>query len=364
MLVAIRVDASVFIGTGHVMRCLTLAGELRDRGARVLFISRLLDGNLCDFISRSGFELRPLPAPPAEADCSSQLSQVAWLAREWAADAEATGAALPATPRADWLIVDHYALDARWEGALRASVGRIMAIDDLADRPHDCNLLLDQNLYEDMQQRYDGLLPGHCRRLLGPQYALLRAEFKEASKGLRRRDGSVGRLLIFFGGSDADNATAKALEALRLLDAPQLAADVVVGGSNPHREELRQRCAAMKNVAFHCDIKNMASLMAQADLAIGAGGGATWERCFLGLPAITLVAAQNQLATTLAVAKAGAAWNLGWQHEVDARALCQALRHALQHPQELVAMGGKALAITGGGAEAAQTGAAGALFEA
>jgi len=348
--VFIRADASVLLGSGHIMRCMTLAGELQAEGALVSFICRDLPGNLCSLVENKGYTVHRLPYSglPAEdkpkQDIDARLGGVSP-----AADADQTMAVLERAGGADWLIVDHYALDSRWESKMRRYVKGIMVVDDLADRPHDCDLLLDQNLYKNMKTRYDGLVPARCRKLLGPGYALLRPEFREARKNLRRRDGEVRRILVFFGGTDPGNETAKALEAIRLLGRPDIAVDVVVGGQNPHRAEIKRICSGTPAANFHCQAENMADLMSGADLAVGAGGTATWERCFLGLPAIVVVVAQNQQETVDAANSAGVLFHLGWSWEVSPEKLRDAIAGALDNPAWLREMGKRAMELAGPG---------------
>jgi UDP-2,4-diacetamido-2,4,6-trideoxy-beta-L-altropyranose hydrolase len=345
--IAFRVDASHKIGTGHVMRCLALAGELMDRGAEVMFICRELPGNMCVYLVEKGLQVFRLPANPMECCDDDTTPHALWVGVSSSRDREGTFSIL-LQYRPDWLVVDHYALDAAWESAMRLHVGKIMVIDDLADRPHDCDLLLDQNLYKGLERRYEGLVPDHCERLLGPRYALLRPEFAAARKTLRRRDGHVRRIFIFFGGSDLSNETAKALEAIRLMNRSEIAVDVVVGASNPKGDRIREICQGMPNTRFHLQVGNMAELMALADLAIGAGGTTTWERCCLGLPTLALVLADNQREVAEAMSAAGAMRNVGWHADVTSTGLAEALRMALASPDRLNAMSERSLAIMGG----------------
>jgi UDP-2,4-diacetamido-2,4,6-trideoxy-beta-L-altropyranose hydrolase len=308
----IRADASVQIGSGHVMRGLTLADALRERGAEVHFICRDLPGHLGGVLADKGYPVHWLPAAVADgAAIPAHTAHSAWLGAPWELDAEQTQAVLAALGNVDWLIVDHYALDRAWESRMRPLVKRIMVIDDLADRPHDCELLLDQNLYEDMEQRYGGLVPADCRLLLGPRYALLRPEFLEARKTLRQRDGVVRRMLVFFGGADPSNETAKALRAIQRLERPEIAVDVVVGATNPHRAEIEALCAELPNASFHCQVAHMAELMARADLAIGASGVSTWERAALAMPSLLIAVAENQRRVAEDLAVAGGCLYLG-----------------------------------------------------
>ncbi|MBJ6802454.1 UDP-2,4-diacetamido-2,4,6-trideoxy-beta-L-altropyranose hydrolase [Geomonas propionica] len=345
--VVFRADSSVDIGAGHVMRCLTLAAALRAKGCAVSFISRELPGNICANVEAAGY---PMFRLPADANPSPEVP----FALDVHADIELTAEILR-QERADWLVIDHYGVDATWEAALRPLVGHIMVIDDVANRSHNCDLLLDQNLYEDMETRYDGLVPEKCAKFLGPRYALLRDEFVQARRSLRDRDGSVKRILITFGGGDASNETGKALEAWRLVGREDVAVDVVVGGGNPHREHLKQLCAQLPNVSFHCNVNNMAQMMSEADLAIGAGGSTTWERCFLGLPSITLIVAENQAETTKAVARRGATFNLGWYEDVAAADLATAIKHVIGTPEVMQGMTRESFSLMG---DSASSGAA------
>lgn len=314
----IRTDASVQIGTGHVMRCLTLADELRGRGAGVAFVCREFDGNLCGYIEEKGYIVHRLPVSnEQEQNIEGNLKHAAWLGADWQTDArqvEEIIKDLELPP--DWLVVDHYALDERWEGYLRPYCKKIMVIDDLADRVHDCDLLLDQNFYENLEIRYDGLAPSRCKKLLGPKYALLRPQFREARKNLRKRDGHVKRMMIFFGGSDPTNETAKVLEAIRMLNRPDIAVDVVVGAFNPHRKVIEQIASDLPGCTCHFKVEDMAALMAGADLAVGAGGATTLERMYMGLPSIVITVAENQEASMQALAHHGYLIYAGRDHDV------------------------------------------------
>ena len=334
MKVAIRVDASTAIGSGHLVRCLTLAGALRTRGAEVLFICRALPGDLSGMVESQGFRRLQLAEPDVGAVADPAPPHAGWLGVPASGDAAET-AALLAAELPDWLVVDHYGLDVRWEAALRPLAGRIMAIDDLADRVHDCDVLLDQNYWHERPGRYDGLLPAHCLGLLGPRFALLRPEFQAARAyaGGRTRDGKVARVLVFFGASDTANATLKTLQALRMV-APALAVDVVVGLNNPHRDAIRAAAAAMSDARCH-DYVEMAALMTAADLYLGAAGTTTWERCCLGLPSLVLALNAAQAAAIAELEQAGATCLLGLADEVSVDALAAAIGRALAWPGHL-----------------------------
>lgn len=329
--VAIRVDSSEQIGSGHLMRCLTLAERLRKDGGEVHFISRDLAGSLHRLVEEHGFPLHLLPQHEQNPNLTGYA---AWLTVPQVVDAEETGEILSRMQPVSRLIVDSYALDAVWEKRLRPLVREIFVIDDLADRPHDCDVLLDQNYYREMRHRYDGLVPPSCKLLLGPSHALLREEFYEAREHLRERDGILRRILVFYGGSDATGETEKAIRALVQLQLSSVAVDVVVGGSNPRRASIESLCAAYDFLHYHCQVSNMAELIAHADLCLGAGGTTTWERCFLGLPAIVTAVAENQIQICEDCAEAGYIRYLGRWDEVTVGDIAATVQRCIM-PQTL-----------------------------
>lgn len=292
-----RVDASSRIGTGHVMRCLALANHLADLGARCAFLARESTlGTLAETI-RLRHALLPLPGDPPDS-------------QEQDRDAALCTAALAGSAQARWLVVDHYQLDSRWEKAMRPAADSLMAIDDLADRPHDCELLLDQNLVANMARRYDGKLPPGCRQLLGPRHALLRPEFGKLSARSKPADDAPLRVLLMFGGADPQ---ALCLRLLRIL-APQAGRfelNVVAGSLFSRLDELRQQVERLPGARLHVATSDIAGLMAEADLAIGSPGVSSWERCSAGLATIAISQADNQEEIGVALAEAGAHLYLG-----------------------------------------------------
>ena len=333
MKVVIRVDSSTSIGSGHLMRCLTLAGRMRkEKNAEVHFISRDLKGNLHGKIKEAGFLLHVLPRHPFD---RSLDEYDAWLTVPQAVDAAETQDVLRGLGKVDRLAVDNYALDITWEQEMRPFADEIFVIDDLANRVHDCDILLDQNFYLDKENRYVGLVSENCKLLLGPRHALLREEFYEARKHLRKRDGSLRNILVFYGGSDLTNETMKALRALQVFHEtqPEIVIDVIVGASNPHQEEIQAFCdnSDVRDwITYHCQVDNMADYMARADLTLGAGGLTTWERCFLELPAIVTVVAENQVKIAEDCAAAGYITYLGRAEDVTETQIVSALNAATE----------------------------------
>lgn len=314
MRLAIRVDASTAIGTGHLVRCLTLAACAQARGHEVVIAAADPAPAIAAIAAAAGLPL--LDLPPLEPGEAGQ-------ARDAAAFRRVAG-------ETDITLVDHYGLDARWEAAVG---GPVTVIDDLADRPHDCDLLIDQNPYLNGAARYDGRVPARCERLTGPRYALLRDEFIAAAAHVQPRAGLVERLLVFYGGIDAGGETLVALEALSRLGDRVLAADVVVGGANPHLEAVRRAAAADPRVTLHVQTSRMAELTAAADLALGAGGSASLERCRLALPALVTITADNQRELSADLQTVGAHLILGDAGAVDAAGVAQALQSCFNEPE-------------------------------
>jgi len=290
--IAFRTDASDQIGTGHFMRCLTLADALKQYGAHIRFISRNLPDHLHTMLLNKGHECLMLNnfENNYRFNVLEHKLNLGVCQEQDAVDT----IKLVSNEKWDWIVVDHYALDASWEKSLRKVVKNLMVIDDLADRDHDCNVLLDQNFYIDMNSRYIDKVPAHCRLLLGPRYALLREEFCKLHDQVKPRTKALGRILVFFGGVDIDNYTGNAIEALSDLGIENLCVDVVIGTLHPFRDEIKSACEKYK-FDFHLQTDRIGELMAAADLAIGAGGSSTWERCCVGLPTFAICTAFNQI---------------------------------------------------------------------
>lgn len=320
MLVAIRVDASVNIGTGHVMRCLTLAKEMKARGADVHFICRDFHSNMSEIIKKEGFTVCLLSGRDAYSEKTQEVKMryQEWLGVSWEKDAEQVREILDKRESWTLLVVDHYGVDAKWEREVKKSVSKLMVIDDLANRGHYCDVLLDQNFYVKPEARYTKLVPPNCKLMLGPKYALLRKEF---THDLKIKDcdliGRLKNIFVFMGGSDPTNETEKALMALDKASDLEVKANVVVSSVNPRADIIEAMCIKRSYCNFHKDINNIGELMLEADLAIGAGGATTLERCFVGLPSLVIVVANNQKETTASLDDVGAIRNIGWYSDMD-----------------------------------------------
>jgi len=298
--VLFRADANAEIGAGHVMRCLTLADALAERGWQAAFACRDLPDNLALLIQVHGHVLHKLPLGFDASN--SGLAHAPWLRagmREDLAQVRQLIAAMPAAP--NWIVVDHYALDARWETPLRASGARVLVIDDLADRAHDCDVLLDQNLDRDPAD-YRWRTPAPCRLLCGPHYALLRPEFAQLRlESLARRQPSqrLQHLLISLGAGDHSTVCLAILEALATLPNTGLPFVRIIKGEHVRLPD-RSWPFPLESFGF---VEDMGHHLLWADLAIGAAGSSIWERACLGLPSILLPLAENQRASTRILAE-------------------------------------------------------------
>lgn len=324
MHVVFRVDASSQLGTGHVKRCLILANELLERSVKVTFMSRNLPGNLLEEMKELTSSVIALPK------LDSKLSQLDWYKRYWEIDIAQCIERMKDMEGIDWLVVDHYGLDFHWEQRMRQRVKKIMVIDDLANRNHDCELLLDQNLLANMENRYDGLLPKHAVQLLGPSYRLLDKVYLRSQTVPRSH--TVKRILISFGGSDPTGETKKVLQAITMVRKKEILYDVVIGSSNPDKPFILEHFGHLDGIRLYPQVPSLAPLMLKADLAIGAGGVTTWERIAMGLPSITIETADNQHEVLNHLLQSGVIYHLGRGELVSVKQIAAALNRLLAEP--------------------------------
>lgn len=301
MKIVFRADSSIDIGSGHIMRCLTLATYLAEKGHQCHFICRNHQGNIIDVIVQKGFSVHILSEVQELIAENKKLFHSHWLGVSQQKDAEESISLLQSNNiEPDWLVVDHYALDEEWQILLNQKypATKILVIDDLGDRNHRCDLLLDQNLDASSEKYFSRVIPTRTQVLTGVEYALLRPEFaKWREKSLERRaNPKFNEILLNLGGIDKDNITGQILNELNKADLPEgLHITVVMGKTAPHIE-LVQKIAKQSRLKIDVVVNasNMAELMTNADLAIGAAGSTSWERCCLGLPTLLLVLAENQ----------------------------------------------------------------------
>jgi UDP-2,4-diacetamido-2,4,6-trideoxy-beta-L-altropyranose hydrolase len=349
MKVVFRVDASLETGTGHVMRCLTLADALRTRGVTSCFVTRAHRGNLIPLLHQKGYDVAPLPGADTEQPKFPGTKEpvACGLTVPWEEDASQTLKAMQDFGTVNWVVVDHYGIDARWELAVRSGCGKLLVIDDLANRPHCADLLLDQTLGR-QHADYEGLVNPECQLRCGVEYALLRPEFDAwRAHSLKRRSlPNLQRILVSLGGADNDNISRDILLALELCELPSAAeVCVVLGKISPWVAELRQLAERLRTrVEVKVGVSNMAELLAHCDLAIGAAGTSAWERCCLGVPTLVLVLADNQREIASKLSSTGAALRLPSTPHLEAE-LAAAVRRFTSDPGALLRMSEKAAGL-------------------
>ena len=335
--VAFRVDASVIIGTGHVMRCLSLANILRECGTKSYFICRAHPGHMAEKIKAEGYDVILLPLARIQGiEGNASDNYASWLGASLLKDASETIQHLKENNPV-WLVVDHFALNSIWEMRVKEVIDlNIMVIDGLANRKHECDLLLDQTYSLKGEDRWKNLVPKKCKLLVGPKYALLRAEFIEAQRHLRQRDGKVKRIFIAFGGVDELNATSITLDALIELNKKDISVDVVIGITNPNRKNLIEKYHKIDYINIFLDPNNIADLMAAADLAIGACGTMMWERCLLTLPTLIITVAQNQITLAESLHSINAAVYIGDISEISCDSIKVIIEKYLNNAEKLI----------------------------
>lgn len=343
--IVFRCDAARHIGTGHVMRGLTLAQEFRKRGSEVTFITRPFEGNLDHRILEAGYRLRSLPSVPTPQQAIVDKDYHLWFGVDPTTDAAESAKLLP--NETDLLVVDHYAINDGWERVLRPKVKTILAVDDLANRRHDADLLLDQNYVPAHEAVYRRLLPSEAELLGGPKFALLRPEFRMAHERATVRQ-QVKKILVFFGGIDAAGETTKVVRALVPLLTPELSIDVIIGTGYAAKKELAALIDRTPGVMLHEQVSTMADFMLKADLAIGAGGTTTWERCAAGLPAVIVSIAENQRDIAMGADELGVVEYLGHATEISATGYQEAIRPLLGNTNRIRQMSERARTLVDG----------------
>jgi UDP-2,4-diacetamido-2,4,6-trideoxy-beta-L-altropyranose hydrolase len=276
-------DAGAKVGGGHVMRCLTLAGALTRAGAACAFVAMPAARGVLDAFADDAVEVMALGD---EVSASELAIAGAIAARDWSADA---------------IVADHYGFGPKDDEALDVASAQLLIIDDLRRR-HAFGLVLDSNIGRN-QRDYPGR-----EVLAGPRYALVRSAFaalRATTLARRAGGGAPKRVLVSLGLTDAGAITGRVVRAL-LPALGEARLDVVVGGEAASRLELEALAKTDSRVTVHIDARDMAELIAAADIAVGAGGSSAWERCCLGLPSLTVIVADNQRENTAALAGAGA----------------------------------------------------------
>lgn len=334
------------MGVGHLARCKTLATALAPLCQHIIFICRDFAGQRTELLNGEQFTLLMLPSQnQSDLSALQKPAQADWLGCDWQQDVTETTNALNNTLNTDsldLLIVDHYGIDERWESALRPQTKAIMVIDDLADRPHDADILLDQTLHRSAED-YQPWVTQNCQLLCGSRYALLRPEFQAyRQQALHKPQTNIqlNNILISLGGSDPQALSLTILQSFIRLkpQLPEVKVKLVLGAHSPALKQAETLCKKYDWLTLLIDCQNMAQEMLQADLAIGAAGTTAWERCCLGLPTLVLQLADNQKLIAQNLCEAGAAMLLTSNEQALSEELDFLLLKFNNQPQSLLPM--------------------------
>ena len=295
-IIFIRVDSSTKIGYGHLIRCLALADTLK-KSFKINFICTNLNGNLISQICKKKFEVFRFNTKSQRINVKKDAEKTISIIKKY-------------RNKKSLLILDSYILSQEWENRVKPYVKRLIVIDDLMDRKHSCDLIIDQNLHTQMNSLYINSVPKNCVKLLGPDYAILRNQFIAQRKYAKIRSLPIKNILVSFGGTDNENHTLHALTSLKKLNS-DVNVNVVTGTANIGKKIIKNFCKKNFNYNYFEQVENMAKLMQVADLCIGSSGTTTWERCCIGLPAIVIVASNDQKDIASAVSKNKCIINLG-----------------------------------------------------
>ena len=295
-IIFIRVDSSTKIGYGHFMRCMALADTLQ-KNFEINFITRSLEGSLISDIQKKGFGIFRFYSNSEKINEKNDAQKTISLIKKHSGSKNI-------------LIVDNYQLSKKWETDVKPFVHKLIVIDDLSNRSHNCDLLIDQNLHTKVNGLYKGLIPSNCIKLIGPKFSMIRKEFRMMRKSVKPRTFPIKKILVSFGGSDIENQTLVALNSIKKMNG-KINVDVVVGKANKCKKTLKIFCNKNKHFTYHEQIDNIADLMLSSDLSIGSSGSTTWERCSLGLPAIVSISSNDQRDTANSLSKKKCVINLG-----------------------------------------------------
>ena len=305
-----RCDASTSIGSGHVIRCITLANFLKKKKFDTIFISKKLNGNLFSLILKEKHKIISLSK---KSTMKNEVKEIFKKLKNF-------------NNKKDWMVVDHYSIGKKWESKIITKIPKLFVIDDLCDKFHLGNVLLNQNYLPGIKKKYRKVLSSKTKTLLGPKYAILNPEYKKARKNVNlKKDKKFTRVIIFFGGADDKNFTIKCLNIFLKYNLQNIKLDVVIGQSNKKKKIIKSMVKDTKYANLHIQISSLCALMRSADFYLGSGGTTTWERCSLGLPSIVIATGKNQISYNQELDKKGVLKYLGTAEKVNEKQIMSAI---------------------------------------
>ena len=315
MNIVFRVDSSRAIGSGHVMRCIRIAELLKKRNVNCIFLCENFPGNSISLINQKGFKVLML----------SDGIKKDNLQVDWEKDAMQTAQILK-NIEVRILIVDHYNLDKKWEDYQRKFCKRIMVIDDLNDRQHSADILLDQNLFPDMKKRYTNNLNSNCKKFIGLEYAFLDPEFASQRKVLKKHKGVIETIFIYFGNTGSSNILRRVLNIFINNSLIDFDLNIIFSGDPSERDKIVRLVGKYSFMKLLDPQPNLAKLISSSDLSIGAGGSTTWERIYLGLPSAVITVADNQIECSQYLNKLGLIRLIGNSDKISDKQIAKSLK--------------------------------------
>ena len=341
-MVVIRADANSKIGMGHVMRCLSVADALLKRGEEVLFVTA--DDTPVPLLTKKGIPYRVLHTDYA--DMEAELPELLAVLRELTLRAESPEMVLPQMPsqgaespdaalaqKNTSILVDSYYVTEKYLAALKKRITTIY-MDDIYAFSYPVDMLINYNIYgEEMGYEKDAAF-ADTKLLLGTEYVPLREEFSAGAGYVQSRKvlslgaanvtpAADGGILITTGGSDSFNLAGQLLmEAMKYDALKEKEYHVVSGSLNPHIGELQALAQKHENIHIHCNVTNMAELMAESEVALSAGGSTLYELCAMGVPVIAFSFAENQERLVQTFVKRGIA-QYGGNYRTDGNKMIQ-----------------------------------------
>ncbi len=343
MKILFRADGAPEMGTGHLSRCMALAHALRNRGHQILFLVMDHPGNFSQILKDQGFDFELIPQFKNYKKPVTGIENT-WLGNELQDEISFSSQVIKKFNPA-YVVVDHYDIDYRWQKAVKAPGIKIFVIDDLANRQHDCEFLLDQTLGR-IRKDYENLIPKNSQTLLGTEFALLREEFSDRPDGRSFED--VKNIFVSMGGSDPRGITLQILKGLEKVTKP-LEIDVILKQDSRGFQEVKEiEAKSHHKIRVIKDAKRMSELMKHADIAFGAGGSSAWERCSMALPTLTILVADNQKKVISELSSYGAIINLGPYENVTPELVYESFAKIMTDPGKLLEMSEKARTLCDG----------------
>ncbi len=290
--IGIRADGSADKGIGHIMRCIAIAQEFRDRGIKPIFIIKK-NKSVSNLLSEHDIEYIDIKS----IDIYSEIEEVEKILK---------------TIKFDYFLTDSYWLNNEYLERLKRLSKILISIDDNSLYQYPSDIIINSNIYaKDLNYKFKN---NNCITLLGTKYSMLRKEFQNINP--IKIKSKVKRILVTMGGTDINNFTPIVLDSLSEIE-DNVTIDVVVGSLFKCSEKLIDMARENKNINLIFNPTNMKEVMEKCDLAISASGTTAYELGVLGIPTILISQIDNQINIANKASDLGMMINLGKYDEID-----------------------------------------------